>query len=791
MADFLFSWLLVPALLCVLSMGCGLLVAWAAERTGAPRGEPFPGVLILPIGFAAVVVTASLVTTWKATAPLAGVAPLAVALAGLVAGRRRLGGWTRASLARGLWPGIAGAVAFAAVGAPVVLTGRAGFTGFAKITDLAHQISFVEWLRTEGRTAIAAGNSSFQEIVDKLVSSSYPGGTQSVVASMGDLGHVDVMWAYQPVLAFIAAMLGLTLYVVLRRAIPSRPVRAIAAGVAAQPSILYAYALAGGVTEVSGAAASVLVAAILAERRPLGWSRVVPGAVALASAYSIFNLTVLPWVGMIFAVLFVWDLASDRARGRTVARWAGMVALTALLAAPAVTSGLSLLRAAGGAEGPQGLGNLAAPVPAWAAVGPWITADHRFPLAQYGHPGLTHAIIALTLALAALGVFAAVRARDRGLVSLAIAGAVALAYMLHSSGVWLQLKAFCMTAPITLSLAFAGAVWLGSRMRLLKIAGLAAVALVALGVLYGNALHYHSITLGDYDRFSDLKKVNARFAGQGPALFPNFDEFGEYVLRDAQASGLVNPWHGVMVPNRTARPGLRTVRDTDELGQRFVQTFPLIIRRRDPTMSRPPSNYRLAAVTRDYEVWEQVGDPAKVAAHYPLQGPPRERTPQRCRAIASSVDRAGPGARIAWAEPKRDLVTVVPAPGAVPAGWRRLDDDLHAGDVHAGTPGRSTQTFDVPATGTYRLFLRGSVGRAVHVSIDGRQVGTLRWRESYPGQYNGLGRLRLTAGSHRVDVVRGSGTVMPGTGNDPGGTTSTIGPLALDPVFEREAVRTA
>src|SRR4051812_50094680 len=113
MADFLLSWLLVPALLCVLSLGCGLLGAWAAERPGAPRGEPFPGVLILPIGFAAVVVIASLVTTWKATAPLAGVAPLAGAVAGLVVGRRRGVGRSRTTLAPSPRPGLSAAVAVA------------------------------------------------------------------------------------------------------------------------------------------------------------------------------------------------------------------------------------------------------------------------------------------------------------------------------------------------------------------------------------------------------------------------------------------------------------------------------------------------------------------------------------------------------------------------------------------------------------------------------------------------------------------------------------------------------
>lgn len=788
MSDFLLSWLLVPALLCVLSLGCGLLVAWLASRgraTARADAESFPGVLVLPIGFAAVVVVAALLTTWKATAPLAGVGPAVVAFAGLVVGRGRLVAWWAAKR-EALAPFVAAGLPWAAVALPVVLTGNAGITGFAKITDLAHQISFIEWLRTEGRTQISAGNSSYQEIVDKLVSSSYPGGVQSVVASMGDLGHVDVMWAYQPVLAFVAAMLGLSLYAVLRRAIPNRLLRAVAAGVAAQPTILYSYTLAAGIKEISGAAGIVLVAALFSQRRAQGWSVVVPAAVAIASVYSVFSLTIAPWLGVILAVVVVAELVQEGDRVRVVRRWAGIAGLTLLLAAPAVASGLTLLRASGGANGPEGLGNLAAPVPGWSSFGPWITSDHRFPLDRYGHPTLTYVLIGVAIGLIVVGFWAAARGRDRGLVVLGLAGLVAVPYFLRDAGVWLQLKAFCMTAPISLALAFAGAAWLLRRARPLQLAGLAAGVAVGLGVLYGNALQYHHTTLADYGRLMDLKRIDARYAGQGPALFPNFDEFAEYILRRARGSGLVNPWRSTMTYNRTAVEGMQTIRDTDEYEQHFLQGFRLIIRRRDPRASRPPSNWRLVGLTREYEIWRRVGDPSRIEAHYPLQPDPRQHNRRFCARVQASVAKAGRGARIAYAVPKPDLVAVTPDPRAVPSYWTLLGEDMHA-----GTPGRWQQPFVIRATGTYDVFFRASVGRRVKVSIDGRQIAAPRWRESYPGQSMLLATMRLTRGTHRLEVVRGGGNLLPGTGNDAAGTTTSIGPVVFDPLSEREVVRSA
>ncbi len=134
----------------------------------------------------------------------------------------------------------------------------------------------------------------------------------------------------------------------------------------------------------------MLVAALFAQRRPQGWSVVVPAAVAIASVYSIFSLTMAPWLGVILAAVVVAELVQERDRGAVVRRWVGIAGLTLLLAAPAVASGLTLLRASGGANGPEGLGNLAAPVPGWSSFGPWITSDHRFPLSRYGEPTPTY-----------------------------------------------------------------------------------------------------------------------------------------------------------------------------------------------------------------------------------------------------------------------------------------------------------------------------------------------------------------------------------------------------------------
>ena len=73
----------------------------------------------------------------------------------------------------------------------------------------------------------------------------------------------------------------------------------------------------------------------------------------------------------------------------------------------------------------------------------------------------------------------------------------------------------------------------------------------------------------------------------------------------------------------------------------------------------------------------------------------------------------------------------------------------------------------------------------------GRPVGTLRWRENYPLQYEPLGHVTLRAGRHHFEIVRGGGGLLPGTGNEIGaeGTITRVGPIALVPRVPRPPVR--
>src|SRR5438093_12750239 len=117
------AWLAFPLLLCLLSLGCGLLV----ERATAIR---MPGTLLLPLGFSVIVIAAQAVTYWGATAP--GATPLVVVLAavGFVVSRNRV-----RAVSLDWWATIAAAGVFVMFGAPIVLSGDATLAGYTVLVD--------------------------------------------------------------------------------------------------------------------------------------------------------------------------------------------------------------------------------------------------------------------------------------------------------------------------------------------------------------------------------------------------------------------------------------------------------------------------------------------------------------------------------------------------------------------------------------------------------------------------------------------------------------------------------
>ena len=232
------AWILFPALLALLALGWGLLVEWLSRvRLSGP--------LVLPVGLAAIIVVTRAAMWLDLTAELG--APLAAvgAIAGLVLGRRRL---RPARLDR--WAAVAGVVVFLVFAAPIVLSGSATFAGYTILGDTAVHFVLADHIGEHGTDLAGLPPSSYRTTLEAYFASGYPLGAHAALGAARQFAFLDVAWAFQPFLAFVAAMLALTLVGLLRGTVRSPWRRAAVAALAAQPALVYAYAMQGSVKEI-------------------------------------------------------------------------------------------------------------------------------------------------------------------------------------------------------------------------------------------------------------------------------------------------------------------------------------------------------------------------------------------------------------------------------------------------------------------------------------------------------------------------------------------------------------
>ena len=287
------------------------------------------------------------------------------------------------------------------------------------------------------------------------------------------------------------------------------------------------------------------------------------------------------------------------------------------------------------------------------------------------------------------------------------------------------------------------------------VAALLALVLAG-GTLASDALQYHSSDLAPTARYQELASLNSRFAGRGPALFTDFDEYSMYELRDLDVGGpdFVYPPPALA----TAAGGYGDPVDLDRVAPAALLAYPLIVTRRDPAASRPPSAYGLLWQGAYYQVWgRRPGAPAAFV-HVALGGP---RAGQ-CARIGAVARRApASGERLVAAESPK-LIEVSLARSTHPAGWGRERRGLVM-----GTPGELTGMFALPAAGEWDVWAQGQFMPSVRLGIDGHRLGSIA------GQLSGNSLvpdtvppslIGLTAGTHRITVSRSGFTLAPGEG---------------------------
>lgn len=721
-------------------MGCGLLV----ERVA---GQRLPGALVPPVGFVVLIVVPGLATLGGGTARAGPWLCSAAAVAGFaLAGRARFEAFDS-------WAFVAAACVFLVYGAPVIFSGDPTFTGYIKLDDTATWLALTDRAMEHGRDLGGLAPSTYEATLGSYMKAGYPLGSFLPWGVGQRFVGQDLAWLFTPYLAYVASMLALALYSVIRRLVSVRGLAAGAAFVAAQPALLYGYAMWGGVKELVAAALIALVGALVpwTAELPVSSRRVVPLGLACGAALVAISVGGVVWLGAALLAGALLVLGTVRRLSAVALAIGAFVVSAAVAALPALVTASTFVAGSSGLEAKQvagtreELGNLLHPLKVWQVLGIWPNGDFR--LDARGGVVATVMIVLAGLA-AAGGLYVAIRRRSWGLIAYVGTAAVGCALIAHYGSAWTDGKALASASPAALAAAAAGAAYLASRDPLIG----AAVGLwLAAGVLWSNTLAYQEVMLAPRGQLSELEQIGDRFAGKGPALLNEYEPYGaRHFLRRADGEGISELRRRQVLLRSGQYVPKSGYADIDQVALRELDPYRLLVTRRGVVSSRPPSSFRLAWRGRWYEAWER--GPAKVIEHLPLGTVVNPVGPAGCADVRRLARRGG---RIAYVA--RPPVTVL----ALPANFlHTLSDERYA------------------------FWLGGSVRDGLELLVDGRPVGTLDELNN-TGVYSPFGSIQLTAGPHRIDLRRRAPGLRPGAR----GPAPPVGPLAISTGDADERVR--
>jgi hypothetical protein len=755
---FVLTTLVYPVVLALLCIAAALLV----DRL---CGWEMPAVLLPVVGAATLIAVSQLSTYASPLAPATPYLMLVVALAGIAVGRGRARALVqRLRTARtSWWQLLAPVLAYVLGLAPVLLAGRPSFSSYQTLSDSAFHMMGADFLIRHGQdyTHLDLRN-SYGEYVRDYYGAGYPSGADTLFGGSAFLLGLPLIWAFQPFNAFLLATAAGPAWLLLRRIGLTRGLAVLGALTVTVPALVYGYELIGSVKEIASVGMVLSLGALVAVH-PL-WvhgraAAATPFALVAAAGISSLGVGFGAWVAgtaVVLAVVLVGVGAAgarERLRAlRLIGFGIGVGLVAALPTWAHLPSALEVTNSIADTSGP---GNLITPLKATQVFGAWVSDSYRHPPTG-GDLTATTVLIAITAVLCVLGALRVLRRREY-----ALAGWLALMLIVWGaisaySTTWVSAKTVMLTTPVIVLMAWGGVAALRASRRLWLTAPVLALVLLG-GAVASDATQYHAANLAPTVRYEELESIDHRFAGQGPALFTDFDEYSLYTLRDLDVGGP----SFIYGPPALVGPGAsyRHPVQLDRLPPQALRAYRLIITRRDPELSRPPAAYTLAWQGTYYEVWRRTkGAPAALAT-FALTGTPR----QQCATIgyAASLARGRRAELVAARAPQ--LVRVELRHATRPRRWGHI----RGGGLVMSTAGTVSAPFTVQRAGAWEVWLEGQVMPTIKVSVDGGRptsIGAQLGGNSVVLNAMTPVPVSLAAGVHVLSISRGGFTPAPGEG---------------------------
>ncbi|MCW3018511.1 MAG: hypothetical protein JWN10_819 [Solirubrobacterales bacterium] len=750
---FALTTLVYPVVLALLCVGAGLLV----DRCS---GRWLPGLLLPTVGAAALIALSQLTTYVTRLAAATPYLMAVVALAGFALAWRRVQMLARNRRAW-RWQAAAPVLAYVLALAPVLLAGRPTFSSYLTLSDSAFHMMGADFLMRHGQDfAHLDLRNSYGEYLNDYYNTGYPSGADTLFGGSAYLLGLPLIWAFQPFNAFMLATAAGPAWLLLRRMGLDGAWAALGALTATVPALVYGYELIGSIKEIASLGLILTLGTLVVmyprwlRGRPTG---AIPFALVAAAGISALGAGFGAWVlaaALVLAVVVCAGITADPSGGWRLLRLVAVaVPVTLVAALPTWVNISKSLNVAQNIAVTGAPGNLATPLKATQVFGVWLWESYKHPPVG-SDLAITAVLIAITVAAVLVGALRTIRRRDYSLLGWAALTVAVWGAITAYSTTWVDAKTLMLTTPVVVLVAWGGVA--AARASPLRLAAPVLAFVLFGGVIASDAMQYHASDVAPTARYEELESIDRRFAGRGPTLFTDFDEYSMYVLRDLDVGGPNFIYGPAAFSGTSAR--YRYPVELDRLPPASLRSYPLIVTRRDPALARPPAAYRLLWQGTYYQVWGRRPGAARSIAAVALSGSPKAQC-ARIERVAGVARQHGERL-VAAATP--EIVRIVLPRASHPRSWGRVRRGLQL-----STPGRLSATFELPHAGTWDVWLEGQIMPTVSLSVDGRRLASIG------GQLGGNSvvlnpmapvAISLSAGRHRLSLARGGFTLAPGEG---------------------------
>jgi hypothetical protein len=725
--------------------------------------------LILPMGFAMLIVLGQIITLSSRIAPHTPIIFLVCVLLCAIYFVPEILSWFKCNL-KAL---VLGFSVFIIHGLPILMTGTPTFAGWIKLDDGSSWLSVTDQMLLAGRDTTVLAPSTHEANVQILLnpgSGSYPYPTGSFVP-MGVFSKwlfIDPAWILQPYMAAAAMILCVTFLALLKPIQIPNWSKLLAAFVAPTSALFLGYEMWGGIKELLLVPVIVLVTALipLVLEKPNEPRRIIPFAVACSAYVLVFSISGLVWLffPVIFLVVGLTRLKRNIPWVHALGFLSTFVVCSLAVVLPVLKNLRNLASYGDFAQSSTDIGNLLGPLKFTQIFGIWLTGDFR-----YGPHFLVvnTALVVLCGSLFVLGCYFFLTSGHSHIAVLGISVTLLSAFTLRGNA-WISGKTLAMASPIVLAIALCALGFVANKfaMEAVIMAGL-----LSTGVLVSYVYTYHEVWLAPYEQLKELEAIGEDRSYAAPGMMIEYSSYGaRHFLRNLDLEG-AGELRRNLIPLRTGAglaPG--AVADVDEFALASLQNYQTLVLRTSANTSRPPGNYDLKFSGNYYEVWQRNPDSKLPVEHYPFGSKDVQSAIPECSFLDTEIAPKVPGNNILVSSGTSGLTLPIV--------------DVTSQTKDAGNKSVFESKFEITNSSTFDLWVAGFTKGRAEIFIDDVPITTISHLLNGWATTSRFANVELASGPHVLKVVTDSPWLIPGSG----GLSYPMGPFYLSDQNEKHSV---